>query len=57
MANGKTSEDINSKTTGKFSALEKFDAEYFILMSELTAKFYGTIETLAGSVQNFWKLI
>jgi hypothetical protein len=34
-----------------------FDPEYFVLMSELTSKFYGAVENLASSVQSFWKLI
>jgi hypothetical protein len=37
--------------------MERFDPEHFILISELTERFYELVEMLANSVQNFWRFI
>ena len=37
--------------------MDRFDPEYFILISELSENFYEHVEKLASSVQNFWRLI
>lgn len=38
------------KENGRYSSLLKFDAEHFILISELTETFYQEVESLANAV-------
>ncbi|TNV87499.1 hypothetical protein FGO68_gene6494 [Halteria grandinella] len=57
MKNGKTEDDPLSKKNGSFSSMERFDPEYFIMISELTEHFYEEVEYLANAVSSFWKLI
>lgn len=58
MINGKVDEDtLGNKKNGQYSALERFDPEHFIMISELTEHFYEEVELLANAVSSFWKLI
>lgn len=60
LKNGKERDDsmINGSTKGgMYSSMDKFDPEYFILVSELTGRFYEEVEHLASSVSNFWKIV
>ena len=58
IINGKVDSDVSgSKKNGRFSSLEKFEPEHFILISDLIEHFYDEVEFLANAVSSFWKLI
>ena len=60
LKNGKEHDensDNGSTKGGMFSAMQTFDPQYFILMSDLNSRFYEEAERLAISVSNFWKLV
>jgi hypothetical protein len=48
---------VTSTAGSAFQPLQQFDPEYFTQMNDLSCKFYEQVESLAYSVQTFWRLV